>query len=227
MRQTFGVALALSLSLFLHRPVLAQPAPAPAVSVGLAIDTSASMGAKWASVLEVGETILGVLQPHDEAFLLEFNDRPSLRQDYTDDAFLLRQGLKRLHAQGQTALYDAVREAMLKLWKGQRPQKVLFIITDGNDDYSTYSLKGSIELAKSYHIPIYAIGIGDPQAWNPWLNPLTLVSNQTDKRVVSAPLQQLTTETGGTYLLLNLADGKSKPAVLLQLHALIAKEVRK
>jgi len=196
------------------------------VSAGLAIDTSTSMGAKWATVLAVAETILGVLQPQDQAFLLEFSQRPRLLQDYTDDFFLLRQGLKHLRAQGHTTLYDAVHEALLKLWAGRNPKKVLFVITDGNDDHSTFSLQGSIELAKSYHIPIYAIGIGDPKAWSPLWNPLTLVSNQTDKRVASEPLQRLTTETGGAYFLLNLTDSNSKPAVLLQLRTLMATKVR-
>src|SRR5262245_61152169 len=191
--RTGRVRLAIGVFFCLCGPASAQAPAAPAVSAGLAIDTSGSMGAKWANVLEVGDALLGALQPPDEVFLLEFNNQPNLRQDFTDDFFLVRQGLKHLWVKGNTTLYDAVRAALYKLREGRQARKALFLISDGHDDRSTCSLTEAIELTKSYQIPIYAVGIGNPEAWNPWLNPLTLVSTHTDKRVMSEPLQQLTT----------------------------------
>ena len=59
---------------------------------------------------------------------------------FTDQVPQLEVALSRSHADGETALYDAVAAALDHLKKGNRDKKVLIVISDGGDNASKHKL---------------------------------------------------------------------------------------
>ncbi len=131
------------------------------VSLGIALDTSGSMA---------GEKILGartaldrflydLLGAEDELFLYHFNDRPELLQGWTTDRQLLSRALGRLVADGTTAMYDAVAQALRLTATGQHRKKALVVLSDGHDTTSYAKLRDVKELIRESDAMLYAIGI--------------------------------------------------------------------
>jgi VWFA-related protein len=107
-----------------------------------------------------------VIRPgFDKAFVMGFNARQDLRQDFTDNMQQLSQGVHSLREGGGTALYDAIyRACQEKLAKelSDRPQRrALIIVSDGDDNQSEYTLAQAVEMAQRSEVIIYAISTDD------------------------------------------------------------------
>ena len=84
------------------------------VSLGIALDTSGSMaGDKIQEAQSALDRFLyDLLDQQDEIFLYRFSNYPTLLQGWTTDRQLLPRALGRIDANGGTAMYDAVAEAI-------------------------------------------------------------------------------------------------------------------
>src|SRR5215467_13353682 len=78
------------------------------VSLGLVIDNSASMSDKKAKVAAAAMELVRGSKPEDEAFIVNFDETPSLDVDFTNDQQQLKLGLTRLGSRGETAMRDAI-----------------------------------------------------------------------------------------------------------------------
>ena len=154
------------------------------VSVGLVFDTSGSMSYKFDAARSAARHFLKTGNPDDEYFLLEFNDRPRIAQNFTTDVGRLQRDLDSGGAKGWTAFLDAVYLALENVRLGNHPRKALLMITDGLDNHSRYTLDDVKEMLKESDVQLYAIGIG----YAPYLNP------RGGGRVL---LQELAESTGG------------------------------
>ncbi len=135
------------------------------VSLGLVVDTSGSMaGDKIRSAREaLGRFMFELLDREDEIFLYRFSDTPVLMQGWTTDRQVLQRAVSRLGANGGTALYDAVAEAIPLSRQGRHAKKAIVVVSDGNDTSSATSLKEVRQLIRESEALVYAIGIdGDP-----------------------------------------------------------------
>jgi Ca-activated chloride channel family protein len=75
--------------------------------------------------------------PNDEVFIVNFNDEYYLDQDFTSNIKKLKEGLEKIEARGGTALYDAVVASADHLKKDAKlEKKVIFVVTDGDDNES-------------------------------------------------------------------------------------------
>ena len=63
-------------------------------------------------------------------------------------------------ANGGTAMYDAVAEAVPLAAEGSRAKKAVVLISDGNDTHSQASLADVRQLIRETEVLVYAIGIG-------------------------------------------------------------------
>jgi VWFA-related protein len=135
------------------------------VSLGLVVDTSGSMaGERIRSAREaLGRFMFELLDRQDEIFLLRFSDTPVLMQGWTTDRQVLQRAVSRIGANGGTALYDAVAEAIPLSRQGRHSKKAIVVISDGNDTSSATSLKDVRQLIRESEALVYAIGIdADP-----------------------------------------------------------------
>jgi VWFA-related protein len=104
--------------------------------------------------------------PKDEVFVVNFNDERYLDQDFTNDLRKLKEALEKIDARSGTALYDAVVASADHLkTNGRLEKKVLFVVTDGEDNASGKNLEQAVKALQEENGPsIYAIGIlGDEE----------------------------------------------------------------
>ena len=131
------------------------------VSMGIVIDNSGSMREKRDKVNQAALNLVRASNPYDEVFIVNFNDEYYLDQDFTDNINKLKQALEKYETRGGTALYDAVVASADYLKRNaQLEKKVLFVVTDGDDNASSETLEQAVARVAEENGPtIYAIGM--------------------------------------------------------------------
>jgi len=154
------------------------------VSMGILIDDSGSMRDKRSTVNAAAYHLLMASNPADEAFVVNFADRPYLDQGLTTDRVALSRGMSRFDPAGTTAMYDAVAASAHELAKyGKNRKQVLLIITDGADNASRLSLEEAIRRVDGLAGPVvYTVGLlfdNEPQESQQARNDLERLSEET------------------------------------------------
>ena len=130
------------------------------VAMGIVIDNSGSMRDKRDSVNKAALNLVRASNRQDEVFVVNFNDEYYLDQDFTNDIRKLREALEKIDSRGGTALYDALVASADRLKHSELQKKILFTVTDGEDDASRESLEKTVKLLQEENGPtVYAIGI--------------------------------------------------------------------
>jgi VWFA-related protein len=130
------------------------------VSMGLIIDNSGSMRDKRAKVEAAALALVKESNPHDEVFIVNFNDEAFLDKDFTNNLKDLEEGLARIDSRGGTAMRDAIRMSIDHLKeKAKKDKKVLVVVTDGNDNSSLISLENLVKSSQDSGVLIYAVGL--------------------------------------------------------------------
>jgi VWFA-related protein len=205
----------------IQRPILSlqRDADTP-VTIGIVVDTSGSMSWKLAAAEAGLQHFVRTLNPNDQFFLIAFSDRAFLLQGFTDNPADLNRAIGLLHAQGQTALYDAVVQGLQKVEQGRYPKKALLVMTDGMDNVSSNSLNDAIQAGRRGGVLIYTVGIGTTGAPAMSMGPMMMApmfgggmrfgggfmrhrGGGEDERVDAATLQSLSDETGATTFIIN------------------------
>lgn len=153
------------------------------LTLGLLIDISASQERLIDIEREAASAFFSsVIRPKDEAFLISFGKDTELLQDYTSSPGQLSAGLRDLRGDGETPmigrgpipnvntgplptsgtpkgtlLFDAVYLASDEKLKSEVGRKAMILITDGEDQGSTYKLRDAIEAAQRADAIIYSI----------------------------------------------------------------------
>jgi Ca-activated chloride channel family protein len=136
------------------------------VSMGIVIDNSGSMREKRTKVNQAALNLVRSSNPQDEVFVVNFNDEYYLDQDFTNDLLKLKEALEKIDARGGTALYEAVVASAEHLKRDARlERKVLFVVTDGEDNASRETLEQAVKQLQEENGPsVYAIGVlGDEE----------------------------------------------------------------
>jgi Ca-activated chloride channel family protein len=137
----------------------------------------------------------------DEFFLIEFNDRAELSKDFTANSARLEKLVLTASPDGNTALYDAIYLGLQKVRTGHNPRKALLLITDGEDNWSSYTRSEVREFLKESDAPLYVIGI---ENWNS--HPL-MRQEERDPRMARIILKELSDVSGGrAFFITSVAD---------------------
>ncbi len=131
------------------------------VSVGIILDVSGSMGDNILSARNSVVRFLDQGDPGDQYFLITFNDRTALVQDFTSRSENIQNDLAITNPKGRTALFDAIYLGLEKIREGTNDKKALIVITDGEDNRSRYTFSEIKEFAKESDVQIYVIGERD------------------------------------------------------------------
>jgi VWFA-related protein len=132
------------------------------LSIGIVFDTSGSMGPKLEKSRQAVTEFFKTANPEDEAFLVEFNDRPELVNPFTHNLEEIQNRLTFTQSKGRTALLDGIYLALHTMKKAHNPRKALVVISDGGDNSSRYTESEVKNLVKEADVQIYAIGIYEP-----------------------------------------------------------------
>ena len=131
------------------------------VAMGIVVDNSGSMREKRQKVNAAALNLVRASNSNDEVFIVNFNDEYYLDQDFTSSINKLKAGLEKIETRGGTALYDAVVASADHLKKEARlEKKVIFVVTDGEDNESAETLEQAVRRLQGDGGPtVYAIGI--------------------------------------------------------------------
>jgi len=101
----------------------------------------------------------------DRVGLMFFGTAPFMQVPFTEDLQVCRSLLKEAQARmagPQTMLGDAVGRAITVFKSSDLEEKVLIVLTDGNDSGSLVPPVKAAEIARDQGIKIHTIGMGDP-----------------------------------------------------------------
>ena len=170
------------------------------LSIALLFDTSASIQGRLKFEQDAaGEFFHTTLRRGtDRALLVTFDRSITLAQDFTDDAELLIKAIGKVHAGGNTALFDAAYQAMTKKLAGQEGRHVIIVISDGDDNLSEKSIDETIEMAQKTDTVIYAVGTSSPELFG------------SSKERGNKYLKKLVDETGGKLFFPTKGDELTK-----------------
>src|SRR5580698_3249003 len=131
------------------------------VSMCIVIDNSGSMREKRDQVNKAALNLVRASNPQDEVCVVNFNDEYYLDQPFTNKITLLKEALEKVEARGGTALYDAMVATSNEMKAhGRLQKKVLFVVTDGEDNASRESLEETVRNLQQENGPtVYAIGL--------------------------------------------------------------------
>ncbi|PJB28194.1 hypothetical protein CO110_10210 [Candidatus Desantisbacteria bacterium CG_4_9_14_3_um_filter_40_11] len=136
-----------------------------AISTAIVIDRSGSMGPSYnndiVAAKAAAKSFVSNMSPQDKAAVIDFAGDVVVRQNFTSDKNLLNAAIDSVEVGfwNGTAIYDATYQAC-DLTAAQTGQKVVIVLTDGEDNVSSYSIDETISHALSLSTPVYTIGLG-------------------------------------------------------------------
>ncbi|UAN03637.1 vWA domain-containing protein [Achromobacter mucicolens] len=198
-----NVAVWLLLLLALSRPQWIEPPlthTEPMRDILLAVDISQSMDSadfqdangqpvtRWQGVRKVVADFIAK-RPDDRLGLIVFGTgaypQAPLTRDHAALSLLLDQTAVGM-AGPNTAIGDAIGLGIRMLDKARERDKVMILLTDGNDTGSAVPPPRAAQLASAHGIVVHTIGIGDPQA-------------SGEDRVDFEALRSIANTTGGRF----------------------------
>ena len=134
--------------------------------LGLVIDSSNSVTKRFSFEQKAASKFLEkvVTDKDDLSFVIGVNNSVLMLQDFTSDHMLTTHGIEELAPGGGTALWDAVEFAVKKL--ANRPEvqpmaRMVVVISDGNDNSSSTTLKQAIAAAQRGEVAVYTVSTRD------------------------------------------------------------------
>jgi VWFA-related protein len=157
-----------------------EPGRNEPVTTVLVLDHSGSMLApaadgdskpKIKALHEAAARFADMMRPNSRTALLPFSDRAELPTPFDSDKSRIKKKMRELTASGETALFDAVcdaldtleadREDVHRLGKSTG-KRALVVLTDGIDNKSRRRKEDVVRLAKQTKTPLYLLGLGRP-----------------------------------------------------------------
>jgi VWFA-related protein len=138
------------------------------LQVGLLIDASNSIRERFKFEQESAIEFLNdtIRRKYDQAFVIGFDIKPELTQDFTDNMEALSKGVRMLHPGGGTAMYDALyyaaRDKLLKSSQSDSVRRAIILVTDGDDNASHVTREEAIEMALRADVIVYTISTNFP-----------------------------------------------------------------
>jgi Ca-activated chloride channel homolog len=155
------------------------------VSIGIVFDLSGSMTSKLIRARESILQFIKTANPQDEFFVIGFNDRPELIEDFTSSVEDIQARLATVRSGHRTALLDAIYYGVAKMKDARHERKAILVVSDGGDNRSRYTEGEVRSQVRESDVEIYSIGIFDPYAPTP------------EERTGPQLLNDLSEETGG------------------------------
>ena len=152
------------------------------LSVALLLDTSLSTGTIRSEIATGAKNLVSLLSLSTAVAVYSFSTSTTLLQDYTTNHALLNAAIDSINlitGGGSTAIFNAVATATEGL-AGRTGSRALVLLSDGEDNNSSITLQGAIQLAQQNAVTIFTIGY-----------------YATDRN--DTVLSQLATGTGGLY----------------------------
>lgn len=192
-------------------------ADAVPVSWGLVLDRSGSMADMMRDVYSAATHVIDEGTREDEVFVATFDERVSLATGFVSDRHRLGNSLLDLAPGGMTALWDAIAFGLDQSQGAKHRKKVLVVVTDGEDNASTTTLRRVVERAETDGTLIYPVGMFEGLEYSRF----GVLSKDAASTRARFGLELLATATGAA------AHFPSDVAECKRVMATIAQEVRR
>lgn len=137
---------------------------------GILVDSTGSMRSQFATVLDLAKAVARQVHDHGPVSIFSFDSEgmgrasravPAARIENTQDEDLLNRTIDGVYVQGgQTTLLDAVEFIAQRLNQQLgATDKIIVLITDGEDRVSTAKQEQLIQKLKDSKIRVYAVGL--------------------------------------------------------------------
>lgn len=179
---------------------MAEPSAEP-IGLGLVLDVSGSMrvtegrnslGTRLSTLkIAVERLIVERVRRSDDVYILSFAATNRLVHPWTADKESIVAAVRRLSnvdIGANTALYDAIANALPVSSSGRHKKQVMLVISDGNDNWSKTPRATVAKAARDSAVAVYALVVGDDS------------SRTFGERTVSqaaGKLSEITAPTGG------------------------------
>jgi len=190
----------------------------------LAVDLSGSMETedftdaqgKQVDRLTAVKQVLGdflARRKDDRIGLIVFGSAAFVQAPFTDDVEVLRTLLDEVElrmAGPKTALGDAMGLAMTLFERSEMEERVMIVLTDGNDTGSLIPPDRAAAIARDQGVTVYTVGVGDPQQVG-------------EEKLDEATLRKVAETTGGRYFF--AADRQALEQIYTELDKLTPRKV--
>lgn len=137
------------------------------IDVAFVIDSSGSMSGNDSRDLRKTLTseMIKKLTENDRAAVVDFDDYARVFSEFTNDKNVLQSAVKRIDSSGGTAIYTGIGSALnlfdsIATDDDSDKLKVMFVLTDGEDNYTSYDYSNLVQRAVAGNIQVYTVGLG-------------------------------------------------------------------
>ena len=176
--------------------------PSPARIV-LLVDNSQTVRADIAKLQKAVMEFAYEIFEGDQLFVIAYDEKPEIIQEWTDDAKKMEESLKTFRKQGNPHLFDAINaatgEILVPLMPGTRKTAIV-VIGDGLDRGSKTPFDGMLSELQNQNITVYALQIKDR----------TGGAYRRYSPKAAKVIQRITEETGGKAFPIDAAKEAAK-----------------
>jgi len=170
------------------------------LAIALLFDRSGSMKSAFDLTKKAAVEFVQRMSIHDEIAVLSFDDIVRVDSPFSADKVLIENSINGISMGKNTALYDAVKEALSLFEKIVTNRQAIVIFSDGMDTRSKSTRENVFTDAQKLDIPLYFIGLGE--------------------KVNESSLRELAEGTGGHFF------QAASPEEILLLYQKIAKQLQ-
>ena len=127
------------------------------VAVGIVLDRSSSIRPVKNQLDEAARYVLEAVHPNDQVFLMTFATDNEINVDFTTDHRNVLTAMQKSKLSYGTRFYDAMADALEYLATNRLDRKMLIVLSDGADHYSTHNFEQVLDRAKLLGAPVYFI----------------------------------------------------------------------
>ena len=166
------------------RVVTVQALPADQFELALVIDTSASMaGAPLAAAKVAATSLLNQLPPTVPVAVVGFGATPRVVSALSTDRAAQAGAVSRLTTSGETALYDALHQAVSQLPAQPGTSRVVVLLSDGGDTASTATLDTTARAMSQAGVSLFGVELKTAESNS---QSLAVLASATGGRILAA-----------------------------------------
>ncbi len=188
--------------------LLAFGSSSDSLSLAVLLDTTGSMRDALPVVKNATNLMIDQLRDIDSVAIYGFSNGIELLQDFTQDKKAAKLTVRRLRAEGATALFDALTRVSQDLTTRQGKRAVV-VFTDGEDNSSVLNMESAVLRARKSGVPIYTIAQGDALKAPRLVKALESLSENTGGKLFKAQkssqmdeiFQEISADLQASYLL--------------------------
>lgn len=178
------------------------------IDIILAIDVSGSMTAQdfTPNRMEAAKKVAQEFvddRPSDRIGVVIFAGESFTQCPLTTDHFVLKSQISQIRnglLEDGTAIGSGLATSVDRLKNSKSKSKVVILLTDGMNNGGLIDPSTALEIAKTFHVKVYTIGVGtDGYAPTPVSTPLGIVMQSQKVSIDETLLKNIAQQTGGQY----------------------------